>query len=247
MAATPQSTGCGAPRKEAPIDGSRRGIGLRVAIITGVSRGLGRALLDLAADAYDGVVAIGRSRPQTALGRKLSFIAVDLAAAGTDWETLLTGDRLIAAARELVFFDNAGVLALAATTGGDFPAALAEAFTVNVEAPAAIAGVLARWCEKLTIVHVTTGAARRPIAGWGAYCTSKAASAMLYDILALEQPAIKVHKIDPGAIDTDMQASIRDAEAALVPARGEFRALFDQGRLISPADAAAKILAVVEG
>jgi NAD(P)-dependent dehydrogenase (short-subunit alcohol dehydrogenase family) len=36
------------------MDGSQRDIGLRVAIITGVSRGFGRSLPDLAAAAIEG-------------------------------------------------------------------------------------------------------------------------------------------------------------------------------------------------
>jgi benzil reductase ((S)-benzoin forming) len=218
---------------------------LRTAIITGVSRGLGRALLELARARYDAVVAIGRRMDHVASGPRLSFMAADLADNDTDWDLAFANEPLVADAREIVFFDNAGVLALAATGGEAFRAALSDCFAVNVAAPAAIAGALSRHGAKLTIVHVSTGAARRPIAGWGAYCASKAAAAMIYDVLALERADIVVHKIDPGVLDTDMQAKIRGANSALVTARDQFRALFDQGRLISPADAATSIFAAI--
>ena len=57
----------------------------------------------------------------------------------------------------------------------------------------------------------SSGAAHRPLEGWSAYCSGKAALAMLTRAVALEHAAegIRVFGFAPGTIDTDMQVTIR--------------------------------------
>lgn len=59
------------------------------------------------------------------------------------------------------------------------------------------------------VVNISSGAAMRAIAGWGAYSTAKAAIDHLTRILAAEEPLVTALSVRPGIIDTEMQAAIR--------------------------------------
>jgi NAD(P)-dependent dehydrogenase (short-subunit alcohol dehydrogenase family) len=60
------------------------------------------------------------------------------------------------------------------------------------------------------IILVSSLAAVDPIQGWASYCLSKAALNMLSSLLALEYPNIRTLSVDPGVMDTNMQAQIRE-------------------------------------
>ena len=60
-------------------------------------------------------------------------------------------------------------------------------------------------------MNVSSGAAHHPLEGWGAYCASKAALAMLTRQCALEagDKGVRVYGFAPGTVDTQMQEMIR--------------------------------------
>src|SRR5690606_9251492 len=68
----------------------------------------------------------------------------------------------------------------------------------------------------LTIVNISSGAGRRPIPGWAAYCTSKAALDMYSQTIYLEEKErnrnIRVYSVAPGVVDTPMQETIRKSD-----------------------------------
>ncbi|KAK9763510.1 hypothetical protein K7432_009734 [Basidiobolus ranarum] len=59
-------------------------------------------------------------------------------------------------------------------------------------------------------VVVSSGAAMIAFPGWAAYCCSKAALNMFTYGLALEEPEVRCTAIHPGAVDTDFQRLIRE-------------------------------------
>ena len=63
------------------------------------------------------------------------------------------------------------------------------------------------------IVNVSSGAGRRAMEGWSAYCASKAGLNMLTQSLALEYggAGLRVFSLAPGIVDTDMQTAIRES------------------------------------
>ena len=64
---------------------------------------------------------------------------------------------------------------------------------------------------KGVIVNISSGAGHRPVEGWSAYCTSKAALVMLTRALDLEYGAqgLRTYGFAPGTVLTDMQRTIR--------------------------------------
>lgn len=91
------------------------------------------------------------------------------------------------------------------------PDAWAEAMRVNVLGPYnAIRAALPVLRRGGVIVNLSSGAAHRPVEGWSAYCASKAALAMLTrSVFAEYGDVVRVYGVQPGLLDTDMQAEIR--------------------------------------
>jgi NAD(P)-dependent dehydrogenase (short-subunit alcohol dehydrogenase family) len=123
------------------------------------------------------------------------------------------------------------------------PDAWAETVDVNLSAAAWVAqavlpGFLAHGGG--TIINLSSGAAYKPIAGWSAYCVSKAGLAMLTHALHLEYASagVRVFGIAPGVVDTGMQSAIRASGQA--PER-----LRDRGNLAQPEDSAQVIAALL--
>jgi len=100
---------------------------------------------------------------------------------------------------------------LSATSAADFR----EQFEINVTAAAEVTRVLlpALRAAHGTVVFVNSGSglvAREPLAAYGA---SKFALRAYADALRVAEPSIRVSSLFPGRTATDMQGSVRAAEA----------------------------------
>jgi benzil reductase ((S)-benzoin forming) len=221
---------------------------MRTVILTGASRGLGRALLERLTQVSAPVVSVGRSRPDVADVRHIDCDLLSLA--GTDgWVAL---DAALAGIEgDLTFINCAGTVQPIGGLDEAAPQALLDSLTVNLTAPLAIArsllAVAGRSGRSLQIVNVTSGAAQRAIGGWIAYCAGKAGARMAFDVLAATHPErVAVTHWDPGALDGDMQAEIRGA-AGRFPARDTFVRWQAEGVLKQPAEAADELMAILQG
>ncbi len=119
---------------------------------------------------------------------------------------------LVAAAAELggasLLVNNAGTLGasplppLAAYP----PAALLASFEINVIAPVALTQLVLPDLRRLggSVLSVTSDAAVEPYAGWGGYGAAKAALEQACNVLAAEEPAVRVWWVDPGDLRTQM-------------------------------------------
>ncbi len=65
-----------------------------------------------------------------------------------------------------------------------------------------------------TIINVSSGAAKYPIEGWAPYCSGKAGAAMLTQSIHKEmhEKGITAISFSPGTVATDMQETIRSSE-----------------------------------
>ena len=65
-----------------------------------------------------------------------------------------------------------------------------------------------------TIINVSSGAANYPIEGWAAYCSGKAGAAMLTQSIhkELHEKGITAISLSPGTVATDMQEKIRSSK-----------------------------------
>lgn len=95
-----------------------------------------------------------------------------------------------------------------------------------------------------TLVNISSGAALKGYASWGAYCASKAAVDRLTECALLEEAdsGLRAYSVAPGVIDTDMQVAIRAASKEQFPMVQKFIDLKAQEAFNSPAYVAQKIL-----
>ncbi len=84
---------------------------------------------------------------------------------------------------------------------------LEELYRVNVFAPLALAQLALPLLERTRgrIVNVTSDAAVEGYEGWGGYGSSKAALEQVSNVLAAENPGVRVYWVDPGDMNTRMQ------------------------------------------
>jgi NAD(P)-dependent dehydrogenase (short-subunit alcohol dehydrogenase family) len=182
-----------------------------VAIVTGGSRGFGRALSGALLDRGWTVVTNARRTAD-----------LDATARALNSPRLITvpGDVTDPAHRAalIVAAVDAGPLSLlvnnASRLGPSPQPALADylaadlraVYNVNVFAPLALiqAALPALTANRGVIVNLTSDAAVEPYEGWGGYGSSKAAIDHLSAILGAENPLIGVYAFDPGDMRTEM-------------------------------------------
>ena len=189
----------------------------KVFIVTGAARGLGRAVCKtLVADGARVVAVIRNAAAAEELAKTLgasgAVVVRDIAESGA-------ADFVIDAALQRFsrvdgLVNNAGVIDPMALFADAEPGPWEEVMTINLVAAsrfmrAFIAAAGGKGGGRM--VNITSGAAHRALRGWSAYCTSKAALAMLTKCAQLEYgpQGILSFNLIPGLIDTDMQANVR--------------------------------------
>jgi len=107
---------------------------------------------------------------------------------------------------------------------------------INLEGPLFLTQGLIPYLQNARILNVSSGAAHKPYAGWGAYCISKAALHMAYQVFVKEFENRNIHfgSIRPGVVDTAMQTMIRKAKPKEFPLVERFKNLKKEGQLRSP-------------
>lgn len=195
---------------------------MAVAVITGASKGLGRALA--AALAERGWDLVLGARTADVLEKS----AQDIGAHGTR-VVAVTGDvtdtrhrtELLAAARGLGGLDllvsNASALGAEPLVRLDaLPLqGLRAALETNVVAALGLvqeALPLLRAAEAGTVITVSSDAAAEAYETWGGYGASKAALDHLAAVLAVEEPELRVWTVDPGDMQTDLYAAAVPAD-----------------------------------
>jgi len=181
------------------------------ALITGASRGLGLALARrLANDGWNLIIdARGAGDLEAAraeLTKTTSVVAISGDVTDPDHR-----QALAAAAREAGGIDalvnNASILGPSPQPGLlDYPlGTLEEVYRTNTVAPLAVIQAVKNLLKPgARILNVTSDAAVEPYEGWGGYGSSKAALEQLSAILAAENPRLRVYRVDPGDMRTQM-------------------------------------------
>jgi NAD(P)-dependent dehydrogenase (short-subunit alcohol dehydrogenase family) len=188
-----------------------------IVLVTGASRGLGRATALSFARLGASLLLCARGQAEldavAAAARALGGTVVTLAA---DLRLPRDIERLAALA-----FDRFGAVDVLVNNASelgptplpqlaDYPAdAFADVLRVNVEAPfrltqAIVGRMLAR--ERGTIINISSDVAVNGYSGWGAYAVSKAAIDSLTRTWGteLEGTGVRIYSVDPGDMDTAM-------------------------------------------
>lgn len=189
----------------------------RIAVVTGASRGIGKATALALAKRGAHVIAVARTQGGLeelddeikALGGSATLVPADV----KDYPAL---DRLGAAIHERwgkldILIGNAGVLGKLSPLGHIEPKTWDEVMAVNVTANWRLIrslDPLLKRSEDGRAIFVTSGAAHKAFAYWGVYSTSKAALETLVRTYAAEIATTKVtaNMFSPGPTRTRMRA-----------------------------------------
>jgi 3-oxoacyl-[acyl-carrier protein] reductase len=233
-----------------------------VAVITGASRGIGRAIaIALAAEGFD-IAAIARSVDSEGmeylesatgkLGAQFFPIGLDISCTGCQKEVV--ANILERYGRIDILVNNAGVAPLQRNDILDMPEESYErVLNINLKGPVFFAQKIARemtWlkqkidCYRPVIVFITSVSADRSSANRAEYCISKAGLSMASKVFAdrLSRENILVFEVRPGIIQTDMTAKIKDKYDKLI---GE--GLVPQKRWGLPDDIAKAVASIARG
>lgn len=234
---------------------------MKLFIVTGASRGLGEAIVRKLMK--PGHVLVGLSRGEAggsglraeaqASGAELRWIGCDLNKPdqiGTVMERLFaelkeSGDSFESAC----LINNAGVIEPIGPVGQIDEQLLARNLGVNLIAPIVMTSAFlrhtAKWQADCRVMNISSGAGRKPYAGWSAYCASKAGLDMFTRCVGEEKSRATIFSVAPGVIDTDMQAEIRGAKPEHFPMKDRFVGLKESGGLLSPEEAAEKLIRIL--
>ena len=230
------------------------------AVLTGHSRGLGEAIAEELLDRGIAVLALARrGNPALAArhGERLCEVAVDLAdsAALAAWLGSGALQAWLAEADEALLINNAGTLQPMGLLALQEVDAVARAVAANVAAPLMLAAAFAQvgaatgsgatgkeaagQVRDRRVLHISSGAARKPYAGWSVYCATKAALDHHARAVQMDAtPGLRICALAPGVVDTPMQGEIRASTLDRFPLRDRFAEMQASGGLIAPAECA---------
>jgi 3-oxoacyl-[acyl-carrier protein] reductase len=187
----------------------------KTALVTGASRGIGRAIAGrLAADGAHVFVHYNRSSDEAdrlvaeieQAGGSAEAVAANLEDVDSV-DGLITDVKLKLGTRKLdILVNNAGIYASHALGDND-ASALDRLLAVNVRAPYQLtSGLVDHLSSEARVLFTSSVAAKNALPGLGAYALTKGAIDTLTRYLAAElgERGIRVNAIAPGAIDTDM-------------------------------------------
>ena len=189
----------------------------KTALVTGASRGIGRAIARrLAADGAYVFVHYNRSAAEAeGLVAEIEKNGGSAEAVAANLEDIESVNRLVAEVktrlgnRKLdILVNNAGILDYQ-TLGDTDVSALDRLLAVNVRAPYQItSGLVNALADDARVLFTSSIVAKTVIGGATAYALTKGAIDTLTRYLAAElgERGIRVNAIAPGAIDTDMAA-----------------------------------------
>lgn len=230
-------------------------------VLTGASRGLGAAMAQqlLASN----VLLLTMSRRSNAelearaaaAGASLEQWSLDLAdaaSAAARLETWLRNQREPFSSATLI--NNAALAGKAAPIDRSDADSLVAVVRVGLEAPMLLTRAFLRaaraWDVELKVLNISSGAGKKPLAGTAAYCAAKAGLDHFSRVVSVDeasrQRSAKIVSLAPGVIDTHMQTELRESDPRDFPDQPRFVAMKEQGQLMTPSEAAAKVLAFLD-
>jgi NAD(P)-dependent dehydrogenase (short-subunit alcohol dehydrogenase family) len=194
----------------------------KVALVTGGSRGLGRAIvLAYAAAGADVVIASRKLDACEALAREVEAMgrqALPVACHVGRWNDL---DALAEAAfarfgKVDVLVNNAGLSPLAPSSDETSEELFDKVVAVNFKGPFRLSAIIARRMKAAgrgSVINVSSTGALRPQPHFGPYAGSKAALNAITTALAQEYaPEVRFNVISPGGFYTDISKGWADPE-----------------------------------
>jgi len=228
---------------------------LKIAIITGGSKGLGRALGEAFCEGGYKVISISRTNIDLIHKNFHSEYLIDL----TDLDKVegvvidIIKKLSNCSLNRVFLINNAGELGEIKRLEDSSIQRLSNTIQLNLTVPIALSSLfLSRFkniAKSLRILNISSGAAVSAYSGWVSYCSSKAGMELMTKTIALEEvnnSAFKTVSLRPGVVDTNMQEEIRSSAKNDFEEIDKFVKLKRENLLSTPEFAARKIFQIAE-
>ncbi|MBT3363043.1 MAG: SDR family NAD(P)-dependent oxidoreductase [Chloroflexi bacterium] len=218
---------------------------MKLAIISGGSRGLGAALAEYYSNIRYEVLELSRS------GSTEGHVYIDFSNAQNIIDTLpaILGKYKSEQFDEVLCFNNAATLAPIGATSTKPKYEILHNLNINFASGILFLTEFIRTFQnhscKKTIINISSGAAVKGYNGWSLYCAAKAGLDNFIRSIALEQkdksyPITSIN-FDPILLDTDMQKAIREASEQDFPEKKRFIEYKKSDALAEPKTVAKRI------
>ncbi len=214
---------------------------MKIALITGISKGLGEGLAKILLERNYRVTGLGRNDNPNLNGGHYRFVSLDLKKPDKI-KTIkpLLQEMANEQPESILLISNAGVHGACGAIGELDEDKVLETFNVNLLSPVLLSNVFTDVFAPLSlhkrILNVSSAAANSPIPGGSTYCQTKAGVEILTRVMFEEQKnkpyPIEVIAIRPGRLDTPMQAELRHLPN--LPMGPILRKAYEDGALKDP-------------
>ncbi|WBX74523.1 SDR family NAD(P)-dependent oxidoreductase [Tenacibaculum pacificus] len=192
---------------------------MNIIIITGGSKGIGKALTKKYASENYQVISLARTSSEIKNVQHISVDLSDIKVTENIFNTLLT-TIINQKITSITLVNNAGRLGKIADLENLEANDISKSIQLNITMPLILSSLFTKKTQYLTckkqIINISSGAAKKPYQGWSVYCSSKSAIDMMTKTIASEQSEIengvKCVSIYPGVVATNMQNQIRNTK-----------------------------------
>ncbi|KRE40005.1 SDR family NAD(P)-dependent oxidoreductase [Paenibacillus sp. Soil522] len=226
---------------------------MKAFIVTGTSRGLGFEICKQLIKRNHLIISIARNNNDTLLelaaqnNCEMHFVKYDLQYTEGISDLIQGILKLVINTKleSITLINNAAQVTPLGSIDCCTPEETVRNVQTNLLAPILLTQSLIKqteqWGIHRVIVNISSGSAKQAAAGMSVYCASKAALNMFTSCIQLESHrSLTTYTVDPGMVDTDMQAVARIEEG--LPMSDFFREVKETGSLKSADDVAKKIV-----
>ncbi len=218
-------------------------------VITGASKGIGLEWSKQLTEQGHLVIGIARTKPENWPSNH--FLSTDLTQLD-QIETVI--EKALAKVTKdidkVVLVNNAGTVEPIGFAHTNSTAEVSQSIVLNLTAPMLLCGAFINQLKNNSIekkiVNISSGAGRNPYEGWSAYCAGKAGLDHFSLCIDAENKDVKVISVAPGIIDTGMQETIRQSDAADFPLIEKFLDYKKSGLLSSPEETARLLIKMTQ-
>ena len=215
----------------------------KVALITGTSSGIGKALAKLLLS--ENYLVFGYSRTNQIENKNFTFTKIDLS---NMEEVQKLKFPNIDVASDFLLVNNAATIGSILPIHKKTNEEILREYNLNIISPTLLSRkFINNYSDnKKLLINIGSGAANKAIASWSTYCATKSGLDMLTEVIQKEKhESLKVFSIHPGVVNTNMQEEIRRSDANFFPIKQQFIDYYNKNELFSVDFVALKIFQII--